>query len=265
MSQWWVCTCSTHFRIFLHIFAYFYAFSHISTHFYIFLHFAHMSTISEYFIMCPCITNQYTSKYLTLSTHALQHVAKTSPHLQMHILSYPIIFQIHYITSLNIFLHKSTHTSKIQYYPCTAHRIFATINSFNSSAFLMHWYTSLNIFIVQAHTSTLSLVSILPHSFGIVCPLLLKFSFALKSIVKHSYSPPLFSKINRCLVLLQLFLSHLHFISFSLHISHFSHWFLSTYSHLCLNPYLSVDTKKYGLLQSMGFGRAQPRAIFWVI
>ena len=29
-----------------------------------------------------------------------------------------------------------------------------------------------------------------------------------------------------------------------------------------LNPYLSVDTKKYGLLQSMGFGRAHPRAIF---
>ena len=34
------------------------------------------------------------------------------------------------------------------------------------------------------------------------------------------------------------------------------------YSRLCLNPYLSVDTKKYGLLQSMGFGRAHPRAIF---
>ena len=34
------------------------------------------------------------------------------------------------------------------------------------------------------------------------------------------------------------------------------------YSRLCLNPYLSVDTKKYGLLQSMGFGRAPPRAIF---
>jgi hypothetical protein len=30
-------------------------------------------------------------------------------------------------------------------------------------------------------------------------------------------------------------------------------------------PYLSVDTQKYRLLQSMGFGRARPRAIFWVI
>jgi hypothetical protein len=40
---------------------------------------------------------------------------------------------------------------------------------------------------------------------------------------------------------------------------------LSSYSRLCLNPYLSVDTKKYGILQSMGFGRAHPRAIFWVI
>ena len=28
------------------------------------------------------------------------------------------------------------------------------------------------------------------------------------------------------------------------------------------NPYLSVDTKKYGLLQSMGFGRAHLKAIF---
>ena len=36
----------------------------------------------------------------------------------------------------------------------------------------------------------------------------------------------------------------------------------SQYSRLCLNPYLSVDTKKYGLLQSMGFGRAHLRAIF---
>ena len=35
------------------------------------------------------------------------------------------------------------------------------------------------------------------------------------------------------------------------------------YSRLCLNPYLSVDTKKYGLLQSMGFGRAHLRAIFF--
>jgi len=37
------------------------------------------------------------------------------------------------------------------------------------------------------------------------------------------------------------------------------------YSCLCLNPYLSVDTKKYGLLQSMGFGRACPRPLFLVI
>ena len=37
------------------------------------------------------------------------------------------------------------------------------------------------------------------------------------------------------------------------------------YSRLCLNPYLSVDTKKYGLLQSMGFGRAHPRPPFLVI
>ena len=37
---------------------------------------------------------------------------------------------------------------------------------------------------------------------------------------------------------------------------------VNSYSYLCLNPYLSVDTKKYGLLQSMGFGRAHPRAIF---
>ena len=43
-----------------------------------------------------------------------------------------------------------------------------------------------------------------------------------------------------------------------------NHW-RWLYSRLCLNPYLSVDTKKYGLSQSMGFGRACLRAIFWVI
>jgi hypothetical protein len=37
------------------------------------------------------------------------------------------------------------------------------------------------------------------------------------------------------------------------------------YSRLCLNPYLSVDTQKYGLLQSMGFGRAHSRPFFLVI
>jgi len=40
---------------------------------------------------------------------------------------------------------------------------------------------------------------------------------------------------------------------------------LGNYSRLCLNPYLSVDTKKYGLLQSMGFGRACPRPLFSVV
>ena len=40
---------------------------------------------------------------------------------------------------------------------------------------------------------------------------------------------------------------------------------IQLYSHLCLNPYLSVDTKKYGLLQSMGFGRACPRPLFLVV
>ena len=74
------------------------------------------------------ITHQYIFKYLTSSTHVLQHVVKTFAHLQTHITLYPIIFQVYYITmtSLDIFLHKSSHTPNIWYYPCMACRIFAT-------------------------------------------------------------------------------------------------------------------------------------------
>ena len=86
---------------------------------------AHMSTISECFTMCPHIMHQHISKYLTSSTHVL-HVARTFAHTQTHIPSYPIKFQVHYITYPNIFLHKSTHMPNTQYYPCTACRIFAT-------------------------------------------------------------------------------------------------------------------------------------------
>ena len=68
------------------------------------------------------------------------------------------------------------------------------INSFDFSAFLTHWYTSLNISVVQGHAPMLSLVFILTHQFGIFHPLLLKFSFALGSIVKHNYSPSPFSE-----------------------------------------------------------------------
>ena len=45
---------------------------------------AHMSTISEYCITCPCIKHQCTSEYLTPSTHALQHVSRTFRHIQTH-------------------------------------------------------------------------------------------------------------------------------------------------------------------------------------
>ena len=76
------------------------------------------------------------------------------------------------------------------------------INSFDSSAFLMHWYASLNISIVQGHASVFLPVSTLPHQFSIFHPLPLKFSIDFGSIVKHSYSPPPLSEINRCLVLL---------------------------------------------------------------
>ena len=133
LSHWWVCTCSTH----------------VDPHFCIFWHLctlevfstiwisstplcsqapkcpAHMSTISEHFITCPCITHQHIPKYSTSSTHVL-HVARTFAHLQTHIPSYSIIFQVHCIAYPNIFLHESTCTLNIQYYPCTAHRIFAT-------------------------------------------------------------------------------------------------------------------------------------------
>ena len=87
---------------------------------------AHMSTISEYLVTCSHITHQYISvKCSTSSTHVLQNITRTFTHLQTHIPSYPIIFQVHYIASLNIFLHESTHMPNIQYYPHTACRIFA--------------------------------------------------------------------------------------------------------------------------------------------
>ena len=85
---------------------------------------AYMSTISKCFIMCPRITHQHIFEYSTSSTHAL-HVARTFAPPQTHIPSYPIIFQVHYIASLNVFLHESTHTPNIRYYACMARRIFA--------------------------------------------------------------------------------------------------------------------------------------------
>lgn len=67
-------------------------------------------------------------------------------------------------------------------------------NLFNSLTFIMHWYTSLNISIVQGHTPALSLVFILSHQFSIFHPFPLEFSFTLGSIVQHNYSPPPFSE-----------------------------------------------------------------------
>ena len=133
-DQWWVHTCSTHvdpqFQIFLCLCT-LEVFSTIQTsstplHSQTLKCPAHMSTISKHSITCPCVTHQYISKYLTSSTHVLQHVVKTFAHLQTHITLYPIIFQVYYITSLNIFLHKSSHTPNIWYYPCMACRIFTT-------------------------------------------------------------------------------------------------------------------------------------------
>ena len=69
--------------------------------------------------------HQHISKYLTSSTHVL-YVARTFAHMQTHISSYPIIFQVHYIAYPNVFLHESTRTPNIWYYPRTARRIFAT-------------------------------------------------------------------------------------------------------------------------------------------
>lgn len=52
--------------------------------------------------------HQHIFKYSTSLTHVLR-VARTFTHLQTHIPSYPIILQVHNITSPNIFLHESTH------------------------------------------------------------------------------------------------------------------------------------------------------------
>ena len=107
---WWVCTCSTHvdphFCIFLHLCT-LEVFSTIQTsstplHSQTPKYATHMSTISEYLIACLHITHQHTSKYSTLSTHVLQYIAKAFAHLQMHIPSYFIIFQVDYVTDARL-------------------------------------------------------------------------------------------------------------------------------------------------------------------
>ena len=159
-----------------------------------------MSTISKHFITCPCITHQCTSEYLMPSTHALQHIAKTFAHLQMHILIYPKHSR-HTVLHLQTPSWTKSHIDQISSIIYTCHAEYLEnlpkhldINSFDFSAFLTHWYTSLNISVVQGHAPMLSLVFILTHQFGIFHPLLLKFSFALGSIVKHNYSPSPFSE-----------------------------------------------------------------------
>ena len=47
----------------------------------------------------------------------------------------------YYITSLNIFLHKSSHTPNIWYYPCMACRIFATPSEMFGHQFI--WFLSI--------------------------------------------------------------------------------------------------------------------------
>ena len=162
--------------------------------------------ISECFIMCPHITHQHISEYSTSSTHALPCCQNLCASADTHP-SYPIIFQVHYIAYPNVFLHESTCTLNIRYYPCTAHRIFATpsetfghqfIQFFSIPNALIHiseyfYCTRMRIHAFSSLHSSINSASFIYS---------LKFSIDFRSIVKHSYSPPPFSEINRCLVLL---------------------------------------------------------------
>ena len=75
---------------------------------------------------------------------------------------------------------------------------------------------SLDIYIVRSCTGTCSSIH-LPPLIQPFCSQPLKLSIG--SIAKDSYSPPPFSEINRYLIFFWLFLSYLHFISFSFCIS----------------------------------------------
>ena len=68
--------------------------------------------------------HQHISKYSTI-IHTCITCHQNLCTFSTHIPSYPIIFQVHYIAHLNIFLHESKRMPNIWYYPRTACRIFA--------------------------------------------------------------------------------------------------------------------------------------------
>ena len=159
---------------------------------------AHMSTISECFIMCPRIMHQHISEYSTSSTHVLC-VARTFTHTQTHVPSYPIIFQVHYITYLNIFLHKSMHMLNTRYYPCTACRIFATpsekfghhfIRLYSISNTLIH--ISKYFYCTRMHIHAFSSLHSSPsiwHLLSILWNLALTSDRLLSTAIPHLHSP----------------------------------------------------------------------------
>ena len=67
--------------------------------------------------------------------------------------------QTFYHASAHFWIFNAIHTCHTKYLLNCKHW---DINSFDSSAFLMHWYVSLNISIVQGHASVLSLVFSFP-------------------------------------------------------------------------------------------------------
>ena len=141
------------------------AFSHISTPKWLCRSSPPFRHLQHFYILKPwniCIKHQHTSEYFMLSTHVLQHIAKTFTHLQTNILSYPK-------HSRNTMLHHWTssctkaHICKILsiIYTCHAEHLqnltkHLDINWFDSTAFLVHWYISEYFYCARTHTHTFS-------------------------------------------------------------------------------------------------------------
>ena len=129
--------CALVLHMWIRIFAYFYTYA-LWRSSAPFRHLQHLFMFSKSKISCTYVhhlwischmfthhTSVYLCKVFNIIYTCATTYCRTFTHLQTHIPSYPIIFQVHYIASLNIFLHESTHMPNIQYYPHTACRIFA--------------------------------------------------------------------------------------------------------------------------------------------
>ena len=157
-------------------------------------------------VHAPCISTPLNiGHYLHMHYNTLPKPLHICRHTSFHIPSYSRYTMLNLWTSSCM----KAHVCQMSGIICTQHAKYLQhlhkcldTNPFDSLALLTHWYASPNISIVQGHTSVLSPVFILSHQSVIFFPLLLKLSIDFGSVGKHSYSPPPFSEIDRCLVLL---------------------------------------------------------------